>query len=171
MYKPTKSLAYIFSSETTLLRNGTQQRRKPPLTGAGGGPSSPMYSSGADRECRRHALRVGIIFVRQQNLFAARAAFVGGFHERGAGLDGQCGHLVRLQAVLQATQGKREIELTGLKDLVLVDGGNDVVEIHFVGVAYEAGGVLLQQERYLDRIRELLQLSVLQNKLGRGNLG
>ncbi|KAH1223852.1 hypothetical protein HKD37_11G030643 [Glycine soja] len=129
-----------------------------------------MYSSGISSECGRHALRVRVIFVREQNLFSARAAFVGGFHERGAGLDGQCSHLVRLQRVPQETQWKREIELSGLQHLVLVDGRNDVVEFHFVGVAYEAGGIVVQEEGNLYRVGELLQPPVLQKEFGRGKL-
>lgn len=74
-------------------------------------------------------------------LVAARAAAALG--QRGASFDGQCGHFLGLEAALQAAQRQREVELSGLELLVAAYRGDNVAEVHFVGVTYEDGRVLL----------------------------
>lgn len=117
-----------------LLRYCTQLRRKPPP------PPPPAISIATSFN---HHTRLLYHHRRRKRLPAAAAAFLAALHQRGAGFDGQCGHLLRLEPASQPTQREREVKLAELELLVVAHGRHDVVEVHFVGVTNEAGRVLL----------------------------
>ncbi|CAL9750963.1 unnamed protein product, partial [Musa acuminata subsp. burmannicoides] len=89
-----------------------------------------------------------------------------GAHESRAGLRGWRDHLLRVERPPQHGDGEEEVELPGLSIVVGMDGGDEVVELHDVGVADEAGRVLPEHMRRLHGPQELLQLAVLQDQLG-----
>ncbi|MFS8033443.1 hypothetical protein Hanom_Chr17g01569651 [Helianthus anomalus] len=118
----------------TSLRYSTQHNPKapsPPTTGTATAATPP-----AQPDNIRHPTRTLNPRRRKTNICFTTLASAA-FCKCGAGLDGQCGHLLGLKWVLQPFEGKGKVKVPGLKLLMVFDGGNDVVEVHFVGVAYE----------------------------------
>lgn len=150
-----------------LLRDRTQHRLPPPTPTA-----PPAAAAGCSRRGIPTAIRLLVGEPRRRHRLPAAPAFVAAApHEGGAGLDGERGHLLRLQGPLQAAEGQGEVEAAGEELVVGVDGGDDVVELHLVGVADEAVAVLLEDVGGLDRVRELLEPPVHEDELGRRDGG
>ncbi|CAL9026982.1 unnamed protein product [Prunus brigantina] len=145
-------ITFVQIPKLPLLRNRTQQRRTsvssttpPPSRRTTGGDHSPAILD----------LLAGNYHLRHQ--IAATAAFLTPtLHKRGAGFDGQCGHLLRLQWMLEPAEWQSEVELARLELLVLINGLNDVVEVHLVRVADKGGGVLLKHVGNLYWVRVFL---------------
>lgn len=136
-------MRFRFPKTPLLLRYRTQPRRDlPPSPAAATSPPSRSAIAGGFPWLADTAL------TRKHENIPAASAFItttsGALGQSRAGFDGQCGHILRLKAVLQLAERQREVELARLQLLVVADGRDNVVEIHFVGVADEARRVLLQ---------------------------
>lgn len=144
-----------------LLGYRTQPRRdftSPPAGSASPPPRSSIPTvTGGGGSLRR--LPEIVLAGKHENIPAA-AAFIAAagaaLGESRAGLDGQCGHLLRLEAVPELAERQREVELPWLQLVVVADRRYDVVEIHLVGVADEKRRILLQHVGDLNRIRIFL---------------
>jgi len=117
IYSNTKHV-FFFLPKLPLFRYGAQRRRELPPSPdtAISIHSFPRHSaingSGDAKTVRRHfPARLGIPLAgEKQILLPARATFVAaGSGERGAGGDGEGGHLLRREVALEAVEREREI--------------------------------------------------------------
>ena len=134
--QPLHPIYKISPTQTTLFRNCTQLRPKfsTPTTPLLQAPSRrlPKLLVGKRERGDRRASR--------SRFFSPSGA---GLDKRGASLDGECGHLLRVQRLVEPVQGQGKVKVAELEVVVVMDGVNGVVEVHVVGVANESGGVFV----------------------------
>lgn len=120
----------INPTKTTLFRNCTQFRSKfSTSTTPHSLLQSPSWNLPKLLIGKRH----------RRNRRPPRSTFfrpsTAGLHKRRTGLDGQCRHFLRLKRLVQPVQRQRKVKLPELELIVVVNGINDVVKVHLVGVA------------------------------------